>query len=260
MRWIGALAVAILPGVASAQSVGHDVENGFKDILHVLGSPGRIDTDNWAGLGLFAAGTTAMMVLDKPIYEWTARNPDALPLLLLAPFREGKPGNWLGRSGVLFGASAVAYGAGWAFDSRDVRQAGLGCMAAATSATFTRAVTNKIIGRSRPKVGHGPFELSLFARTWDQHSFPGGHAAHVMSCVSFLNQRFDLGIMEPVLYGVAGAVSVSRVVDGAHWASDTLVGDVYGWYIGSSIAGRQLHRNAASTFTPQAGLTLRVTF
>jgi membrane-associated phospholipid phosphatase len=38
-------------------------------------------------------------------------------------------------------------------------------------------------------------------------------------------------------------MALARMADGAHWISDTLVGDTYGWFIGESIANRYLERD-----------------
>jgi hypothetical protein len=46
----------------------------------------------------------------------------------------------------------------------------------------------------------------------------GSHAANVMPCVSYWNERFHMGAAEPVLYTVALGVGFGRMADQRHWA------------------------------------------
>ena len=65
-----------------------------------------------------------------------------------------------------------------------------------------------------------------------------------MTCATVWNQRFDLGVGEPVLYVVATGIALGRTVDGAHWTSDTVAGLIVGYAIGTLVAERQKARVA----------------
>ena len=89
-------------------------------------------------------------------------------------------------------------------------------------------------------------------------SFPGGHFANVLGCATFWSKRFNLGIAEPLLYGVATAVGIGRMADGAHWLSDQIIGGILGYAIGNEIARRSLARKTggppgALNVSPGAG-------
>jgi hypothetical protein len=43
---------AALPCAAAGQGVGHDLENAWKDFLHVWAAPGRLDSDDLPVLGV----------------------------------------------------------------------------------------------------------------------------------------------------------------------------------------------------------------
>jgi hypothetical protein len=79
-----------------------------------------------------------------------------------------------------------------------------------------------------------------------------------MACVTFWNERFDLGWAEPVLWGVALGVGIGRVADRRHWASDTFIGMMYGYYIGRTVARRSRDRagRGGSRAMPLPGLSL----
>ena len=66
-----------------------------------------------------------------------------------------------------------------------------------------------------------------------------------MSCATYWNKRFHLGPIEPALYGVAAAVGVGRMADRGHWLSDTVLGGILGYAVGSEVARRSLARQSA---------------
>jgi membrane-associated phospholipid phosphatase len=71
-----------------------------------------------------------------------------------------------------------------------------------------------------------------------------------MSCASFFNHRFDLGVGEPLIYALAALVGAARIADGAHWTSDTFAGMSFGFAVGKAMAarlrGREDEREAAA--------------
>ncbi|MGH7462542.1 MAG: hypothetical protein ACREMA_16155, partial [Longimicrobiales bacterium] len=189
-KWFGcaALFAALIPADgASAQSVGHDLENGFKDIIYIWTAPARIDQDALLPMVGIAATTGAFMLIDEPLYGWLSSHRKSLPGAILGAFGENKPLNLIGRTFVLVPASLLLYSGGWAFDKPDLRQAGMGCISANLATTLSRNVWNRALARLRPRGGKGAFELKpfLFNAPWEMRSFPGGHAGHIMSCVSF---------------------------------------------------------------------------
>jgi membrane-associated phospholipid phosphatase len=259
------LLAIILSIPVQAQSVGHDLENGFKDIIYIWTAPGRLRSDALPEIGVVLGGTGALMLVDEPLYRWLSTHPTSVPGMLVGVFREGRPLNLIGRSFVLIPTSVALYSAGWAFDEPNLRQAGIGCLSSNVATTLSRGVISMLLpGRLRPRYGKGAFDFQFIfpKKEWERRSFPGGHASHIMSCVSFWNNRFDLGVAEPVLYGTALAVGWSRVVDGAHWPSDTYFGQAYGWAIGNGVADRYLQRSSSPAVdrAPGLGIVVRISF
>lgn len=85
------------------------------------------------------------------------------------------------------------------------------------------------------------------------------HAANAFTCASFFAHRWDLGYAEPVVWALATGVSLGRMADDAHWASDTLVGMGFGWVIGRMIAQRYEERDAEREAEREAGAGTSVT-
>ena len=262
MRTTLLLLTVLLARPLAAQDTGEQFKNGFRDIWHIWSSPARLNSDGARALGMVAAGTGAVMLVDEPIYRWLQENPDSPVLIVFKPFRENSPLSLLGRTFVLIGGGLAMFGLGNAFGSDGLQEAGMGCASAAASATVARGVMNHIIGRTRPRFQKGAFEFEFFHRDWNKRSLPGGHAAHIMSCVALWNERFDLGVAEPLLYATAAGVGWARVIDGAHWPSDTFIGQAYGYAIGKGIADRYAER-AADDIVPaqtQVGIRFSIRF
>lgn len=247
-RALAALSVCVfaIPGQAPAQEL-RELNNGLKDILKVWSAPARVDKDDLAGIATLLGASGVALLADEEVLAWLRRHPESVPVRLLTPFREGRPLNMLGRSYFLVGTSAVLFVAGAIDDDVDLRNAGRGCASAVAATTFSRHLIARMLGRTRPRDNRGAFVLRPFAwGDWKMRSFPGGHGANAMACMTFVNQRFDLGAAEPVLYGLATAVGVGRVVDEAHWTSDTVFGLGYGHAVGRDVALSQRRRDPAN--------------
>lgn len=239
---------------ASAQrtfgTVIEDFDHAIDDVLHVWTRPFHIETSDLPALGVVAGGMGLTMLADASIQDWV--RDTELVQDAFEPF--GSTG-WIYRTGDsqdLLTFSAALYAAGFAADYRPLREAALGCASSDFANSSVRSLVYDGIARRRPSVRSevtdelvptdDAHQWDVPGGDWDVHSFFGGHAANVMSCVSFWNHRFDLGIAEPLLWGLAGAVGFARTVDENHWTSDTLLGMVFGWAIGRDVASRYARR------------------
>jgi membrane-associated phospholipid phosphatase len=255
---VPALSLLAVP-TAGAQEA-RELNNALKDVAQVWSAPARIDNGDLAGFATLMGATGVALLIDEPLAAWLRAHPDAAPVRLLAPFREGRPLNMLGRSYFLTGTSALLFVAGALADDVDLRNAGRGCASSVAATTFSRHLVARMLGRTRPRDGRGAFVIRPFAwGDWTLRSFPGGHAANAMSCVTFWNRRFELGWAEPVLYGLAAAVGAGRMADGAHWTSDTVFGLGFGHAIGRDVALGQRAREPRDTAVPAAGVVVGFT-
>lgn len=249
----------MLPGAAAGQEA-RELNNGLKDILNVWAAPARADRGDVAGVATLVGATGVAMLLDEPILNWLRRHPNSLPVRILTPFRVGQPLNMLGRSYFLVGTSAVLFVAGMADNDIGLRNAGRGCASSVAATTFSRHLIARMLGRTRPRDNRGAFVIRPFAwGDWNMRSFPGGHGANAMACATFLNRRFDLGAAEPLLYGLSAAVGAGRMIDEAHWTSDTVFGLGYGHAIGRDVAWRQTQRDPTIETTAEPALVFGFT-
>lgn len=233
---------------ASAQTVGEILVNDWrdagKDVLTVWGSPFDARGKDWMLFGATLALTGATMLIDEPVSDWAIRNKDAWGFRAIDPVRRG---------GVLFAGKyvvppiAAMYVAGVALNNQDLRDAVTGCASSWAANSIARKAVYRLVGRARPDTM--PDNSQHWAGPgsgdeWQMRSFPAGHFANGMACVSYWNHRFRLGAAEPALYALAAAIGIGRLADEAHWTSDSVLGGIFGYAIGKEVARRSLSRAA----------------
>jgi hypothetical protein len=231
------------------KSIGRDLEHGVRDILHVWSSPLHADRDEWTTFAASAAFVGATLLIDDDVDRAMIRHPRSVFMRGLAPFREAHETELfnLGSGNRLQPLSGVLYVLGFAFDSRALRDAGLGCASTQQASILVHHGAYALISRERPLTAHGdPYLFELGAGPWSEHSFYGGHAGNIMGCVTYWNERFDLGVAEPLLYVLATGVGLGRVADRRHWLSDTITGMLIGHAFGRVVARRARARASAS--------------
>jgi membrane-associated phospholipid phosphatase len=173
-----------------------------------------------------------------------------VPVKLLEPFREDRTGRLinLGAGKSLDQLGGGLWLLGLIVGSPDLRDAGMGCVAAEKANGIPRHYLYKSVSRQRPILEDGsvgdPWDIEVPGddEDWFDNSFFGGHGANIMACASFFNHRFDLGYAEYAIYALATGIGIGRVADQRHWASDALVGGIFGFAIGKYVAERSQKR------------------
>jgi membrane-associated phospholipid phosphatase len=247
---------AALPAQTIPKDFVFDVKYGVFDVLSVWASPFRGSLRGYAigALSLGLAGASS--IFDDNAAAWIRKHPNAGVLQAVNPVREGSglslvnigAGGWHEK-----GALAV-YGAGLFTRSRAVRDLGMGCLAASQAHLLVRTVVYKAVSRERPlfreTVGGTeidrpgrPYALSSPGQaTWWDNSFFAGHVTTVTSCISFITHRFHLGYAEPALWAFGAALSLGRMADQRHYASDVLIGGLIGFAVGKVVGDRSRDR------------------
>ena len=239
-----------LAASASAQvtlkTTGQEFGYSLSDVLHIWTSPLHAEQRDWiAAIGV-AAGAVALLPVDDQIDSWIVRHPNAAIVRAAAPFDEDHPelGD-LSTDRRLIPISAVLIAAGMVSDNRRLREAGWGCLSGWLSSSSIRTLMYATISRERPSLDNGnQYAITTPGGDWDYHSFFAGHAANAWACTTFWNSRFHLGLLEPVLYAGATGITLSRMKDRRHWASDTWIGIIAGYAMGRSISARYAQRES----------------
>ena len=128
------------------------------------------------------------------------------------------------------GAGAGFYGLGLISGDDHKRETGLLSGEAFINATLVAEALKGIVGRQRP------YEADHFGHIGKGgSSFPSEHAIGSWAVASVIAHEYPNPFIEVASYGLAAAVSATRVTAGQHFPSDVLVGGAFGYLIGRKI-------------------------
>ena len=242
------------------------------NIRHVIGdawdvwtSPLRSTKRDWLGFAGSVAVSAAFMPVDDNIDRWAVKHRDDNAFDFISPFRSG---------GVAFSGKTitpVAVGVlvlSLATKNETLQEGLFGCVTAYGASSIVRTfVVYPVVARTRPEprvpnVVAPParegdqYEFAIPGSSdWGRHSLPGGHIANVVACAEFLTSRFSMGVVEPAIWAMAGAIGLGRTLDRGHWTSDQLIGAAFGYAVGRQVALRS--RRRAERRTARAHRTTR---
>ncbi|GGH76590.1 phosphatase PAP2 family protein [Phaeocystidibacter marisrubri] len=188
-------------------------------------------SDWWVASGVLVGGV-ALYTQDEAIRESVQgfRSPttDNLSKYIAEPFGSGY---------YSMGATAIAYGAGWAFKDEKLRRTSLQAAKAYVLTAGATFVLKQLTHRSRPyESGRDDLWYGPYALTFENDGFPSGHTSTAFAVASVYAHAYsDRPWLQVGLYSVAGLTALSRMNDDKHWASDVFIGAALGWYIGRTI-------------------------
>jgi hypothetical protein len=267
-----AVALVCVARGSGAQSVGRMLVDDFKnvggDMVAIWASPFKGAPRDWLLGGGALAVFGISMLADQSVADWAGRNESTGFLKKLEPVRHGGA-IYTGKNVMPFVAGT--YVVGLALKNQGARDAVMGCMSAWLAQSAIRKGTYVLVARERPDTSpNDPNRWAVPGKwsNWQKHSFPAGHFANVMSCATFWNKRFDMGVGGPLVYALAAAVGIGRIADAGHWTSDTVLGGILGYAVGKEVAHRSSRRHderkassAALNISPEfGGATLRVSW
>ena len=113
------------------------------------------------------------------------------------------------------------------------RETGILSAESALNALSSSLVLEAILGRQKPGINGGQ---GRFLRGGT--SFPSDHSAVAWSIASTIAHEYPGPLTKLFAYGLAGAVSVSRVTGNTHFPSDVLVGGAIGWLAARRMYGK----------------------
>ena len=89
-------------------------------------------------------------------------------------------------------------------------------------------VARTLIGRHRPDETGRSGKFAPLRRSHDWHSFPSGHVLGVMALATGISIKSDRPWVTILSYGLASTVSLQRLYEQKHWASDVVAGTMFG--------------------------------
>ena len=179
-----------------------------------------------------AGGTAALVLADQRLYRETTGR--------LAPATRNSMDKFsrLGNPAYMFGVSGGLWLLGNSGSRRPLRQTALLASRALIDDMLVVGVLKVALGRERPPGGSfgGPRDG---LRSGDYRSLPSGHASAAWTMATVISSRHRQRWVPFVLYGFAGAVSVTRVTSGRHFYGDVVPGAIIGFSIGKMVVRRQ---------------------
>ena len=96
-----------------------------------------------------------------------------------------------------------------------------------------------IFNRQRPYMGTG--EGKFFYGNFSNGSFPSGHSTFAWTLASVVAHEYPQWPVQLAMYGMATAVSTTRVTGGQHFPSDVFFGSTMGFLVGRYVANKDKH-------------------
>jgi membrane-associated phospholipid phosphatase len=132
--------------------------------------------------------------------------------------------------GALGGAVGGFYLVGRMTHDDHKRETGLLSGESAVNAVAVTTVLQYAFGRQRPTDGNGGGGFWHYGT-----SFPSNHSAAVWAMASVIAHEYPGPLTKLLAYGLASAVSASRVTGKTHFPTDVLVGGAIGWFVGRHV-------------------------
>ena len=221
-----------------SSSLGTAIKTIGEDELHIIKSPFSVSALKWDAL---AVGATGILI---------ANDESVLHQV---------PASWhntsinISNAGV-YGLGAAAGGifvTGLITHNEHATDAGIRSAEASVDSVILYAALKAVLARQRPYTGQG--EGKFFSGNWTAGSFPSGHAALAWTLATVMAHEYPNWPMRLLLYGVATAVSTTRVTGGVHFPADVFSGSVIGYGVGTYVA----HKDRQKLMVPRSQNRIR---
>ena len=203
-----------------AVSLGTAAKTIGEDELHIIKAPFSLSGLKWDALAISATGI--LIANDESVLYQV-------------------PASWhstsinISDAGV-YGLGAAAGGifvTGLLTHNDQATQTGIRSAEASVDSVILYAALKAVLARQRPYTGEG--EGKFFSGNWTNGSFPSGHAAFAWTLASVMAHEYPSWPMRLLVYGVATAVSTTRVTGGVHFPADVFSGSVIGFGVGTYV-------------------------
>ncbi|WP_298879053.1 phosphatase PAP2 family protein [uncultured Polaribacter sp.] len=200
------------------QEFTYDLGNIAGGIGYAYSRPLYWKKDQFANLGLIAAGTAALYTIDDNVDNWANNWRGDVPRWLT------DYGNEYGGPNTNFRLTGAVYLVGLFTKNPKLRRTGVLLISSASAAGLLQQISKRIIGRARPKanVGKNVFDPLHFDRVYNYDSFPSGHVMLGFTNAYVLAKHFDNPWIKAGLYTVGSIPGFARIVDRFHWLSDVV--------------------------------------
>ncbi|MBZ5701433.1 MAG: phosphatase PAP2 family protein [Acidobacteriia bacterium] len=202
------------------------LENMARDQREIWTSPARLRWRDTAWLVPLAGVTAGVISVEREAVQHITLSPQNVQ-------RSRNVSNY--GVGALVGVGGGLYLWGKLSHDDHRREAGLLSGEAFFNALAVTSAFQQITSRERPFANNAAGRLGQYGT--NGNSFPSNHAAAAWSVASVLAHEYPGPLTKIFAYGLASAVSVTRVTGKEHFPSDVLIGSAIGY-----LMGRQVYR------------------
>jgi membrane-associated phospholipid phosphatase len=144
----------------------------------------------------------------------------------------------IGSAYSVYGSVAGFYLLGKVTHNENLSHTGLVGLQALLNSTIVTGTLKLATSRERPNTGDGDGSF------WGGgSSFPSGHSMAIWSiATAMVNARPRPIYWHIIAYSIASSVSVARIAEEKHYASDVFVGSAMGFFIGRYVANQSSHQ------------------
>ena len=215
------------------------------DARYIFSSPSRVGGKELAPLGIAAVSLGGLMLADDSIYDYSRRNRSETKDDVADSLEKA------GSAGTVFLVNLGLIGAGlWSKEKGSENRLLETSLVATEAQLFTEGIGGLVkfaVGRHRPGDGQGSSSYDPFHKF--DRSFPSGHAARSFAVAAVFAERYDYPV-PLIAYSAASLISLSRIYQNDHFASDVLAGAGLGFLIGKALIRRHNERGSRFTLLP----------
>lgn len=198
----------------------------FLDQKKIFTSPAHIRKKDWAWLIPMAGATSFLFATDernmRDRFHAGPATQDRSSLFANAG------------AGVMLSIPAYLAWYGWRHSDEYATTTATVSARAVAASVIAAEVVKLIARRERPLDGDGSGQFLKGSGT--NSSFPSVHSAMVWAVAPVVAERYPGWLTKVAVYGLASAVSLSRVAGQQHFPSDVLIGSSLGWLMGHYLA------------------------
>lgn len=191
------------------------------DQKRIWTSPGRIQESDALWLAPMLGAGAALLATDSTVSRHLSNSPSRLNRS--SEISNAGVGALIGAAGGMYLWGQMAHKAHW-------QETGFLSMESLANALAVNNAFNLAAGRERPLVDNSR------GRFWTNgRSFPSNHSVAAWSVASVIAHEYPGTLTKLLAYGLAAAVSGSRITAKQHFPADVFAGAAIGWLVGQQV-------------------------